>query len=115
VLPVLGAVAELERSLIAERVKCGIRNKIAKTGRWGRRRLHFPLDFTFLLFLKSMAFRGQLVRSRYGILNPTNPPLSGSKCAVNLNVQPCFSSHATRSSIAAFVSSGVLCGSESTS
>lgn len=36
VFTVLGAVAELERSLITERVRAGIRNSRAKGRRWGR-------------------------------------------------------------------------------
>jgi len=41
VFTVLGAVAELERSLIAERVKAGLRNARAKGKRLGRpRALH---------------------------------------------------------------------------
>src|SRR5215831_5091554 len=39
VFTVLGAVAELERSLIAERVRAGIRNSRAKGRRWGRPRV----------------------------------------------------------------------------
>ncbi len=38
VFTVLGAVAELERSLITERVRAGIRNARAKGKRWGRPR-----------------------------------------------------------------------------
>jgi DNA invertase Pin-like site-specific DNA recombinase len=40
IFTVLGAVAELERSLIAERVKAGIRTARAKGRRWGRK----PVD-----------------------------------------------------------------------
>ena len=36
ILTVLGAVAELERSLIAERVRAGLRNALAKGKRIGR-------------------------------------------------------------------------------
>jgi DNA invertase Pin-like site-specific DNA recombinase len=36
VFTVLGAVAELERSLIAERVRCGLRNARAKGKKLGR-------------------------------------------------------------------------------
>ena len=39
VFTVLGAVAELERSLIAERVKAGLRNARAKGNRLGRPRV----------------------------------------------------------------------------
>jgi DNA invertase Pin-like site-specific DNA recombinase len=39
VFTILGAVAELERNLIAERVRCGIRNARAKGQRWGRPRV----------------------------------------------------------------------------
>jgi DNA invertase Pin-like site-specific DNA recombinase len=40
VFTVLGAVAELERSLIAERVKAGLRNARAKGIRLGRPRVY---------------------------------------------------------------------------
>ena len=43
VFTVLGAVAELERSLIAERVRAGMRNARAKGRRLGRRRVAVDL------------------------------------------------------------------------
>ncbi len=44
VFTVLGAVAELERSLIAERVRAGLRNARAKGKRLGRPKVAVPLD-----------------------------------------------------------------------
>jgi DNA invertase Pin-like site-specific DNA recombinase len=44
VFTVLGAVAELERSLIAERVRAGLRNARAKGKRLGRPRKRIDLD-----------------------------------------------------------------------
>ena len=44
VFTVLGAVAELERSLIVERVKAGIRNARAKGKRLGRPKVYAPAD-----------------------------------------------------------------------
>lgn len=38
-LHILGAFSQFEASIIKERVRSGVRNKIAKTGRWGRRRV----------------------------------------------------------------------------
>jgi putative DNA-invertase from lambdoid prophage Rac len=44
VFTVLGAVAELERSLIAERVRAGLRNAKAKGKRLGRPRVNVNLE-----------------------------------------------------------------------
>jgi DNA invertase Pin-like site-specific DNA recombinase len=44
VFTVLGAVAELERSLIAERVRAGLRNARAKGKRLGRPRVDVDLE-----------------------------------------------------------------------
>lgn len=52
VFTVLGAVAELERSLIAERVRAGLRNAVAKGKKLGRPR-------AFVDFARIVALRGQ--------------------------------------------------------
>jgi DNA invertase Pin-like site-specific DNA recombinase len=44
VFTVLGAVAELERGLIAERVRAGLRNTRAKGIAWGLRLCGSPLE-----------------------------------------------------------------------
>jgi DNA invertase Pin-like site-specific DNA recombinase len=51
VFTVLGAVAELERSLIAERVRAGLRNARAKGKRLGRPRV--PVDATQIAHLRA--------------------------------------------------------------
>ncbi len=56
VFTVLGAVVELERSLIAERVKAGLRNARAKGKRLGRPRV--AGDATRIAILRAHGFRG---------------------------------------------------------
>ena len=61
VFTVLGAVAELERSLIVERVRAGLRNARAKGKRLGRpRKGADPAKFTVLGL---RALRGLAIRS----------------------------------------------------
>jgi DNA invertase Pin-like site-specific DNA recombinase len=57
VFTVLGAVAELEDSLIAERVRAGLRNVEAKGHKLGRPRV--AVDATRLTRLRASACRGQ--------------------------------------------------------
>jgi DNA invertase Pin-like site-specific DNA recombinase len=63
VFTVLGAVAELERSLIAERVRAGLRNAVAKGKRLGRPRAR--LDTARIATLRS---QGQSIRQIAGEL-----------------------------------------------
>jgi DNA invertase Pin-like site-specific DNA recombinase len=58
VFTVLGAVAELERSLIVERVKAGIRNARAKGKRLGRPRKHVDPAVVAQLRAKGASWRG---------------------------------------------------------
>ena len=60
-LTALGAVAELERSLIVERVKAGLRNARAKGKRLGRPRL--VVDRARIARLRA---QGRGFRSNYG-------------------------------------------------
>lgn len=64
VFTVLGAVAELERSLIVERVRCGLRNAVAKGKRLGRP----PVGVEVLARIGRLRFQGLTVRRIAGEL-----------------------------------------------
>jgi len=65
VFTVLGAVAELERSLIAERVRAGIRNARAKGKRLGRPRV--AVDGAMIAALRSQGHSWGTIRRETGI------------------------------------------------
>jgi DNA invertase Pin-like site-specific DNA recombinase len=65
VFTVLGAVAELERSLIAERVKAGLRNARAKGKRLGRPPRN--LDSTRITALRSQGLSWRAVAKELGV------------------------------------------------
>jgi len=65
VFTVLGAVAELERSLIAERVRAGIRNARAKGKRLGRPRV--AVDGARIAALRSQGHSWDTIRRETGI------------------------------------------------
>jgi DNA invertase Pin-like site-specific DNA recombinase len=65
VFTVLGAVAELERSLICERVRAGLRNARAKGRRLGRPRV--TADATRIAFLRSQAYSWSAIARELGI------------------------------------------------
>jgi len=65
VFTVLGAVAELERSLIAERVRAGLRNAKAKGKRLGRPRV--VLDARTIAALRSEGLSWARVAERLGV------------------------------------------------
>jgi DNA invertase Pin-like site-specific DNA recombinase len=65
VFTVLGAVAELERSLIAERVKAGLRNARAKGKRLGRPPRNF--DSTRIKALRSQGLSWRAVAKELGV------------------------------------------------
>ena len=65
VLTVLGAVAELERSLIAERVRAGLRNARAKGKRLGRPTKH--VDPAAVALLRSQGLPWRRVGARLGV------------------------------------------------
>jgi len=81
VFTVLGAVAELERSLIVERVKAGLRNARAKGARLGRPPV--PVDARRVALLRSEGHSWRVVCERTGLTKgtaqrafaslPTNP------------------------------------------
>ena len=83
VFTVLGAVAELERSLIAERVRAGIRNARAKGKRLGRPRV--AVDASRIAALRSQGHswstihretglaKGTLQRAFYGLIQTAAP------------------------------------------
>src|SRR5207245_2135784 len=64
VFTVLGAVAELERSLIVERVKAGLRNARAKGKRLGRPRVSADATRIALLRRQGVSWRGIGTRLR---------------------------------------------------
>ncbi len=64
VFTVLGAVAELERSLIAERVRAGLRNARAKGTRLGRPPV--PVDDTRIARLRSQGHSVRAIASQLG-------------------------------------------------
>ena len=68
---VLGAVAELERSLIAERVRAGIRNARAKGKRIGRPRV--TVDGTKIAQLRSQGRSWSEICRETGIGKGTAP------------------------------------------
>ena len=65
VFTVLGAVAELERSLIVERVKAGLRNARAKGKRLGRP--PSSLDATTIARLRSQGMAWRAIASQLGV------------------------------------------------
>jgi DNA invertase Pin-like site-specific DNA recombinase len=65
VFTVLGAVAELERSLIAERVRAGIRNARAKGKQLGRPRV--AVDGAMIAALRSQGHSWGTIRRETGI------------------------------------------------
>jgi DNA invertase Pin-like site-specific DNA recombinase len=65
VFTVLGAVAELERSLIAERVRAGLRNARAKGQRLGRPRT--VVDVARVAFLRAQGFGWKRIASEMGV------------------------------------------------
>jgi len=65
VFTVLGAVAELERSLIAERVRAGLRNARAKGQRLGRPRT--VVDGARVAFLRARGFGWKRIASEMGV------------------------------------------------
>jgi len=69
VFTVLGAVAELERSLIAERVRAGIRNARAKGKRLGRPRI--AVDASRIAALRSQGHSWGTIRRETGIAKGT--------------------------------------------
>ncbi len=69
VFTVLGAVAELERSLIAERVRAGIRNARAKGKRLGRPRV--AVDSARIATLRSLGHSWGTIRRETGIAKGT--------------------------------------------
>ena len=69
VFTVLGAVAELERSLIAERVRAGIRNARAKGKRLGRPRT--AVDVTRISALRAQGHSWGTIRRETGIAKGT--------------------------------------------
>jgi len=79
VFTVLGAVAELERSLIAERVKAGLRNARAKGKRLGRPRS--ALDTSRVAALRSQGLGWKKIAAELGVGVGTlyRLPLGGSK------------------------------------
>jgi DNA invertase Pin-like site-specific DNA recombinase len=62
---VLGAVAELERSLIVERVRCGLRNAKAKGTRIGRPRL--AVEAAQAIRLRASGLSGRAIARELGI------------------------------------------------
>lgn len=79
VFTVLGAVAELERSLIAERVRAGLRNARAKGKRLGRPRK--VLDVLRIATLRARGFGWKKIAAEMGVGVGTlyHLPLGGSK------------------------------------
>jgi DNA invertase Pin-like site-specific DNA recombinase len=83
VFTVLGAVAELERSLIAERVKAGLRNARAKGKKLGRPRV--LVDAARIAALRASGVSWRIVCEKTGLTKgtaqrglpslPKNPPL----------------------------------------
>lgn len=65
VFAVLGAVAELERSLIAERLRAGLRNARAKGKRLGRPRVN--VDLAVVRELRSEGLGWKRIASKLGI------------------------------------------------
>jgi DNA invertase Pin-like site-specific DNA recombinase len=65
IFTVLGAVAELERSLIVERVKAGLRNARAKGQRLGRPPKH--LDTVKIATLRKQGFAWRAVAAELGV------------------------------------------------
>ncbi len=65
IFTVLGAVAELERSLIAERVRAGLRNARAKGKRLGRPRKH--VDPAQVALLRSQGVPWRRIGARLGV------------------------------------------------
>lgn len=65
IFTVLGAVAELERSLIAERVRAGLRNARAKGKRLGRPKV--VLDATRVAALRAQGWGWKKIASELGV------------------------------------------------
>ncbi len=75
VFTVLGAVAELERSLIAERVKAGLRNARAKGKRLGRPRV--TVDAAKIANLRAQGHSWREITAETGVSKGTQRSLSG--------------------------------------
>jgi DNA invertase Pin-like site-specific DNA recombinase len=69
VFTVLGSVAELERSLIAERVRAGIRNARAKGKKLGRPRV--AVDASRIAALRAQGHIWGMIRRETGIAKGT--------------------------------------------
>lgn len=65
VFTILGAVAELERSLIAERVRAGLRNAVAKGKRLGRPSRN--IDGTAVTALRSQGASWRTIATKLGV------------------------------------------------
>ena len=63
-LHIIGAFGEFEASIIRERVRAGVRAKIAKTGRWGPKRTR---DDSAVSKLRSEGFSVRQIAKRLGI------------------------------------------------
>lgn len=90
VFTVLGAVAELERSLIAERVRAGLRNAKAKGKQLGRPRV--AVDALRIATLRSQGLSWRNVAAELGS-NTATVRRAASECDTNLlkfsGVSPC--------------------------
>jgi DNA invertase Pin-like site-specific DNA recombinase len=90
IFTVLGAVAELERSLIVERVRAGLRNAKAKGKRLGRPRV--SVDPTQIARLRTQGLSWAAVGERLGVSEGTvrNVALASAKNpAVRASVSAC--------------------------
>jgi putative DNA-invertase from lambdoid prophage Rac len=74
IFTVLGAVAELERSLIRERVKAGLRNPRAKGKRIGRPKA--VLDDPQVAFVRGRGLSWAAVAAKFGVGEGTVRPVA---------------------------------------
>jgi DNA invertase Pin-like site-specific DNA recombinase len=84
VFTVLGAVAELERSLIAERVRAGLRNARAKGKRLGRPRV--AVDARQITHLRALGLSWAKIGERLGVSEGTVRNVA-QESAKNLSLQ----------------------------
>jgi DNA invertase Pin-like site-specific DNA recombinase len=84
VFTVLGAVAELERSLIAERVRAGIRNARAKGKRLGRPRV--AVDASRIADLQSQGHSWGTICREIGIIPRGRPSGLSRTCLRSLRI-----------------------------
>jgi hypothetical protein len=84
VFTVLGAVAELERSLIAERVKAGVRNARAKGKRLGRPRR--VLDASRIASLRAGGLGWRAIAKRLGVGVGTLYRVAPGRCKIRERV-----------------------------